>query len=63
MRKLKGGVGEEEITGSATETEVASMAQARLTMAKDVNAARSRHPGLKVSTSSSADSVILEAKG
>ena len=40
------------LTGRATEIMVASKAQARLTMAMEVKAARSRHPGLNFSTSS-----------
>ena len=40
------------LTGKATETIVASKAQARLTMAIEVKADRSRHPGLNFSISS-----------
>ncbi len=40
------------LTGKATDMMVASKAQARLTIAMDVKAARSLHPGLNFSTSS-----------
>ena len=40
------------LTGKATDMMVASKAQARLTIAMEVKAARSRHPGLNFSTSS-----------
>lgn len=40
------------LTGKATEMMVASKAQARLTIAIETKAARSRHPGLNFSTSS-----------
>jgi hypothetical protein len=51
-----------ELTGSATDMVVASSAQARLTIAIEVNAAKSRHPGLKCSAVSSAGSAMFGKK-
>jgi hypothetical protein len=51
-----------KLTGSATDTEVASIAQARLTTAMEVKAARSLHPGLNFSALSSSDSVMFGEK-
>ena len=49
------------LTGKATEMMVASRAVTRLTIAIEVKAARSRHPGLNFSTSSEFDLSISTA--